>query len=83
MPVRSGITNWLPLDTWSSMTESSGTDSPAGGLVPITSPAGRGCPPDRLDDLGEAVDGEVLLRDVDGLARHVGDRLGLGSRRRR
>ncbi|COY26978.1 Uncharacterised protein [Mycobacterium tuberculosis] len=42
MPDRSGMTNWLPLDTCSSMTESTGTVVPAGGLVPVTSPAGRG-----------------------------------------
>ena len=75
--------NWLPLDTCSWITESTGTVVPAGGLVPMTSPAGRCCPPATWADLGEAVDGQDLLADVDGLAGDVGDLLGLRARSRR
>ena len=65
MPDRSGIRNWLPLDTCNSITESTGTVC-ALGRIGADHLAGRaGAVETGLTVLGEAIDGQVFLRDVD------------------
>ena len=72
--------NWLPLDTCISITVSTGTVAPAGGLVPMHVAGRAGAVDGGLTELAEAVDREILLRDVGGLPGDVGDLLGRRTR---